>query len=52
MESKPKDRRLSCFRGHTPDQCPTYKIETEKMFYAVLVVIATSLLVVCALVSH
>ena len=47
-----KDIRFSCFRGHTPDQCPLYKIETEKMFYAVLVVIATSLLVICALVNH
>ena len=47
-----KDRRFSCFRGHTPDQCPMYKIETEKMFCAVLVVIATGLLVICALVNH
>ena len=48
----PKDRRFRCFRGHTPGQCPLHNTETEKMLYAILAVIASTLAVMCALLGH
>lgn len=48
----PKDRRFRCFRGHAPDQCPLHSAETEKMLYAVLAIIASTLAVMCALLGH
>ena len=37
-----------CLRNYTPDNCPMYKLEIEKMLYSVLLVISIAMLVACA----
>lgn len=36
-----------CFRNYTSDNCPMHRLEIEKMFYSVLLVIAVGMLLVC-----
>ena len=49
MENKDKHR---CFRGFTVDQCPKHSLEITKIVYAILLVIAVTILVSCNLMWH
>ena len=41
-----------CHLGFTPKCCPKRKLENEKLFYGLLLIVAVGLLLVDALVFH